>query len=129
MILNNKDNDKYKDKFIDKIIYINLDHRTDRKKEIENELEKFNLKNYERFPAIKHINGAIGCSKSHLEIIKNAKQQGYKNILVLEDDFEFLVSKDQFYDQLYKLLQTPFDVSLLAYSTPYLYESQYPFLF
>ena len=114
--------------FIDKIIYINLDKREDRKKEIENELNKFNLKNYERFSAIEHPNGALGCSKSHLAIIKKAKKEGYKNLLVLEDDFEFIVSKDQFYEEINKLSKVSFDVTLLAYNTPNLYNSPHPFL-
>ena len=38
--------------YIDKIIYINLEHRTDRREQIEGELDKFNL-SYERFNAIK----------------------------------------------------------------------------
>jgi glycosyl transferase family 25 len=113
---------------IDKIIYLNLDHRLDRKTEIENELNNFNL-NYERFPAISHTNGAICCSKSHLSIIKKAKEKGYKNILVLEDDFNFLINKDQFYDEINKLSNVSFDVCLLAYNTPNLYESQFPFLY
>ena len=49
MTLNNTVKEKFNDTLIDKIIYINLDHRLDRKKEIENELDRFNLKNYERF--------------------------------------------------------------------------------
>lgn len=120
---NNKNNK------ISKIIYINLDHRTDRKQEIEKELYTFNLTSYKRFPAISNQNGALGCSKSHLAVIKKAKEYGYKNLLVLEDDFEFIVNKDEFNDQINKLFQVPFDVCLLAYNTPNLYDSQYPFLY
>jgi glycosyl transferase family 25 len=121
-------NNNFKKGFeIDKIIYINLDHRTDRKKEVEDELDKFNLK-YERFSAISNKNGALGCSKSHLAVIKKAKENNYKNILVLEDDFDFIVSKDQFYNEIDKLSQASFDVCLLAYNTPNLYDSSYPFL-
>ena len=114
---------------IDKIMYINLDYRTDRKNEIENEFFKFDIKNYERFPAIKNIRGALGCTKSHLAIIKNAREKGYKNILILEDDFEFIVDKKLFYDQINKLFQINFDVCLLAYNTPNLYDSEFPFLY
>ena len=39
--------------FIDKIYYINLEERTDRKVSIEEQLNKFNICNYERFSAIK----------------------------------------------------------------------------
>lgn len=80
---------------IDKIVYINLDKRTDRKEEIETELNNFNL-SYERYPAIYNSYGAIGCSQSHLNVLKLARDRGYKNILILEDDFTFLVSKEEF---------------------------------
>jgi hypothetical protein len=39
--------------FIDKIYYINLDERNDRKISIEQQLNNFNIYNYERFSAIK----------------------------------------------------------------------------
>jgi GR25 family glycosyltransferase involved in LPS biosynthesis len=38
---------------IDKIYYINLDERLDRKQSIEDQLNKYNIYNYERFSAIK----------------------------------------------------------------------------
>jgi glycosyl transferase family 25 len=119
----------YSSNKIDHIIYINLDKRVDRKEQIEGELKKFNLTNYERFSAIENKNGAIGCSKSHLEVIKLAKKRGYKNILVLEDDFQFIVSKEKFNQQINKLSNINFDVCLLAYNTPNLYKSEYPFLY
>jgi glycosyl transferase family 25 len=119
----------YSSNKIDHIIYINLDKRVDRKEQIEGELERFNLTNYERFSAIQNDNGAIGCSKSHLEVIKLAKKRGYKNILVLEDDFQFIVSKEKFNKQINKLFNVDFDVCLLAYNTPNLYESEYSFLY
>ena len=132
IICNNNNNNNINENFIeliDKIIYINLDHRTDRKEEIKQELSKMDIINYERFPAIEHKWGGLGCTKSHLAIIKKAKKAGYKNILVLEDDFEFIISKDDFDTQINKLLQIPFDVCLLAYNTLNLYDSEYPFLY
>ena len=112
---------------IDKIIYINLDHRTDRREEIEIELEEMGL-TYERFPAIKDVSGAVGCCKSHLAVLKQARDQGYQNVLVLEDDFQFVVDKTEFEKQIGQLFEIPFDVCLLAYNTNYLHESPYPFL-
>jgi hypothetical protein len=41
--------------YIDKIFYINLDERTDRKEIMEHQFKKFNMKNFERFPAIKPV--------------------------------------------------------------------------
>ena len=88
---------------LDKIFFINLDYRTDRLKEITEELETYNFpKNkIERFPAIKFEDGrgeegAIGCSMSHLEILKMSLVRGYENILILEDDFKFVISIENF---------------------------------
>jgi glycosyl transferase family 25 len=113
---------------IDKIIYINLEKRTDRRTEIENELAKFELP-YERFNAIEYkgpynksysdIKGAIGCGYSHLQVLKIAKERGYKNILILEDDFTFLVSKEEFENQMTKLFNDvgDFDVCMLSFNS------------
>ena len=115
------DSDKHG--FIDKIIYINLDKRTDKRTQTENEIKDLNIE-YIRFPAIENKNGALGCSKSHLEVIRKAKSEGYKNLLVLEDDFEFIVPKSEFFQEIRKLFnpEIEFDVCLLAYNTPNLYD-------
>ena len=108
--------------------YINLDHRKDRKEEIETELKENNIM-FERFPAIKNENGALGCSKSQLNVIKLEKERNYKKIIIFEDDFEFIVSKDEFEEEMKKLDNVKFDVCLLAYNTDNLYDSQYDFLY
>lgn len=115
---------------IDKIIYINLDRRTDRRNEIEEELDELGI-DYIRFPAIENKNGALGCSKSNLECVKLAKKNRYKNVLILEDDFTLLISKEQFYEEINKLFSpnVNFDVCLLAYNANYLQECEYPFLY
>ena len=79
---------------IDKIFYINLDRRTDRRDLIEMDLAKIGL-NAERFSGIPFEPGIVGCGKSHLAVMKMAKERGYKNVLILEDDFTFLVSKEE----------------------------------
>ena len=80
--------------YISHIFYINLDYREDRREEIESELAKYELlEKSERFPGIRVVNqGILGCTKSHLGVIKLAKERGYKNVLILEDDFEFVLS-------------------------------------
>lgn len=102
---------------IDKIFYINLDKRGDRRKEIEQELNLMDLP-YERFPAIYNENGIVGCGYSHLAVFKLARERGYKNILIFEDDFTFLVSKTEFNDYLDKLFNNfkNFDVCFLSYN-------------
>jgi GR25 family glycosyltransferase involved in LPS biosynthesis len=103
---------------IDKIIYINLNKRIDRREEIESELNNFGLE-YERFEAIETpSHGILGCGKSHLSVLKLAKERNYKNILILEDDFMFLVSKEEFEKNLsdFFSLNLPFDVCMLSYN-------------
>lgn len=103
---------------IDKIFYINLDKRDDRRSQIESQLAQYGLQNYERFSAIyKPLNG-VGCSESHLAVLKIARDRGYKNILMLEDDFIFTVSKEIMENNLSDLFEKvpDFDVCMLAYN-------------
>jgi glycosyl transferase, family 25 len=76
--------------YIQHTLYINLLHREDRKIHVENELNKIGIVNAERFNAVKLTNGALGCSMSHLRCIQYAKQNGWDNVLVVEDDITFL---------------------------------------
>lgn len=102
---------------IDGIFYINLDHRTDRRAEIEGELNRFDLK-FERFSAISHKIGGVGCGTSHLEVIKLAKKRGYKNVVIFEDDIEFIVDKQTFDENMQQLFDSGrnFDVCFMAYN-------------
>ena len=74
-------------KDIQHIIYINLEHRTDRKEMIENEIKNMGFAcDPIRFNAIYHTVGAVGCSKSHLECLEMAKENGWPHVLICEDD-------------------------------------------
>lgn len=82
--------------YFDKIYCINLDEATERLASCEEQAEKFEFK-FERFPAIKPkdgintlLKGEYGILLSNLEIVKDAYKNNYKNILILEDDFEFV---------------------------------------
>ncbi len=104
---------------IDKIIYINLDKRQDRYKEINEELERMNLLYMsERFSAIEVAPpmGILGCGKSHLAVLKMAKERGYKRVLILEDDFQFKVDREELDTSLTNLFQEhpQFDVCFLT---------------
>jgi glycosyl transferase family 25 len=95
--------------FVDKIIYINLDRRPDRRREIEQELNNFDL-SYERFTAIDYPGfGIYGCGMSHLNVLKLAKERQYKNVLIFEDDFKFIVSKNEFDETINSLFREPTD--------------------
>ena len=103
-------------RFIDKIFYINLDKRTDRREQIEAELAKMGLE-AERYPAIyTPHSGILGCGYSHLNILKNSKKKGYRNVLILEDDFEFVVSKEKMESSLEEFFNSKIDYDVLMIS-------------
>ena len=104
--------------YINKIFYINLKKRVDRQEQIELELDNFNLE-YERFEAIETPGfGILGCGLSHLSVLKLAKERNYGNILILEDDFTFLVSKEEFERNIVEFfeLNIDYDVCMLSYA-------------
>lgn len=68
--------------------FINLEHRTDRLEHIEKQFSIMGIKG-ERINAVKSKNGAIGCTLSHIRAIETAKQRGYKEVCIMEDDIEF----------------------------------------
>lgn len=92
---------------IDKIFLINLDKDKERLNNSINQLNKYGITKFERFPAIygsqlssNEINnnttifgkmvaskGMIGCGLSHINIWKRIVNEGIKKTLILEDDF------------------------------------------
>lgn len=93
------------------IFYINLDYRLDRKEYFENQMKLVGFL-AKRFNAIKHEIGAIGCSMSHLELIKMAKKNNLDHILIMEDDISFLNPK-VFCNSLNIFLSKQFDFDVL----------------
>lgn len=89
--------------FFQKAFYINLDSRPDRKIQMEEELLKYGLDTFfnrssafipkiddllnkpDELGARKHG----GCGRSHVNLVKYAKEEGMKNILIFEDDATF----------------------------------------
>jgi len=102
---------------IAKCIYINLERRPDRRAEIENELAKVGLSG-ERYVGVDKTLGILGCGLSHLGVLKEAQLAEWENVLIFEDDFEFLVSKEVFNEQLQAFwdLDIPWDVLMLSYN-------------
>ena len=81
------------------IYIVNLHERFDRQIETLRELKRMQAPfcRVTRFPACRdtttesqRLNGYIGCTKSHLEVINDVVAQGYKHTLILEDDFCFV---------------------------------------
>jgi len=67
--------------------YINLESRKDRLKHINNNIQKYNFfKGLKRFNAIKNVDGAIGCTMSHLKCLELCKKMNEEYYLIIEDD-------------------------------------------
>lgn len=100
---------------ITNVFYINLTERADRRAQVEQQLSKVGLTNFNRFNAIKLPNGALGCSMSHLKCLQIAKERNLDHILIVEDDIIFL-NPGIFIEQLNKFLQNnkEWDVLLIA---------------
>lgn len=110
---------KYANQYMERVFYINLDKRPDRRLHIESQLAEFGILSIaERFPAIEHEKGNVGCLMSHIAVLKTITERGYKNALILEDDFQFLVDENRFNDLLQRFFCTygsVYHVVMLAY--------------
>ena len=101
------------------VFYINLDRRADRLEQIEAELDRLGLRHIaERIPGIPTSPGIVGCGQSHLKALRLARERGLTSVLILEDDFECLVSPEEVRANLAALAasQEQFDVVMLAYN-------------
>lgn len=104
---------------IDRVFFINLDKRVDRLEEFLGEFKKMNIPDnkLERFPAIYEPSFTCwGCTKSHLNVLKIARERQYKNILIFEDDFELLVSGETFVQNIEKFFSLGLDFKVLMLS-------------
>lgn len=101
--------------------FINLERRGDRREQFEKEASRMGIE-VERFQAIAHQVPAIGCLMSHLAVMKLARERNYERVCIFEDDFEFVVSKEEFNTTL-AAIPEDFDVVMLGWylneSAPY----------
>lgn len=94
--------------YFDHIYCINLDARVDKWDICLKEFKKHNL-SVERFTAIDGKNiinttnlmpGEWGLLQTHISIINDAKKNNYKNILILEDDVEFMDNLNEIFNNI-----------------------------
>lgn len=107
--------------YFDKIFCINLDSRKDRWETVQHQFDLHTL-SIERIPAINGCDlgldfppeikeGAVGCSLSHLFVMKYAKHLNLNNFLLIEDDIIF---DDNLNDNFSKIVnQIPQDWDML----------------
>jgi len=95
--------------------YINLDRRTDRRAEFETECSRMGI-SAERFSAIEQNPGDVGCLRSHIAVLKEARIRGLPEVLIFEDDFQFLVLAEQFHTLMDIARDISYDVIMLGYN-------------
>lgn len=103
--------------YFDKTYCINLDRRPDRWEKCVDEFKKHDLM-VERFSAkdgkglyLPYPFGSeLGGSISHLNVIKKAKELNLENVLVLEDDVEFVPDLNTKLESIMTLLPTNWDM-------------------
>lgn len=82
----------------DGIVYINLTGREDRKQTLLEEIKRAGV-DEEQIYRIEAVYdpyfGMRGCAKSHILAIEYAKEQGFENVLILEDDCYFKQSPER----------------------------------
>jgi len=94
------------------IFYINLEHRTDRRQQMEAQLDKLGIKATRRIAVkgnpwgfTKGLKPAeIGCIVSHLQIIELAQLMKLDSVLILEDDALINPGIDFYFSERYKLV-------------------------
>lgn len=105
---------------------INLDRRLDRWEECQKEFSKHKIENVVRFSATDGnpenlpnnmirppIKGNLGCTISHLKILKFAKENNMENIMVFEDDVVFMENFNEKFNEYFK--QVPNDWDMLYF--------------
>jgi len=88
---------------LSRVVYINLEHRTDRRKEMEGELKnKFKYDKAERLEAYLTPGApcptwaAAGCTLNHARIWRRMIKEGWQSVMIMEDDASLLVSREEF---------------------------------
>jgi len=101
------------------VIYINLDARTDRRTEVESQLSSVGLQ-FERFPAVLHENGAVGCSLSHIRCIELAKERNLPSVMIVEDDLIWTKQHHEIIAAMESLEAVDYNVAVLcpSFSSP-----------
>lgn len=82
----------------DRIVYINLDHRTDRNESLLKEMGRLSVdtNRLHRISACNDpLNGVRGCLQSHIEALKTIEKMGGERGLILEDDCIFNETIDE----------------------------------
>ncbi len=107
------------DSYFDKVLYINMPGDKAREDALLTQLGRWNIRNVQRVDGVKvnagmvpperyrkfikrdpkYVQGQLGCAEAHINAVKLAKQQGWKRVLILEDDVEILQDPNRILNQ------------------------------
>ena len=93
--------------------YINLDHRTDRREQVEAEFKRLGIDSNIRVPAFYHTDGATGCMKSHIMAI-NDDPVKVDATWICEDDIQFLVDRPMLDIHIKEFMESDADILCLG---------------
>ena len=112
------------------ILYINLDHRTDRDEHIRSEIQHIDP-TFSKTHRISGVHtpdhGALGCSSSHCNALTMMMgHREWKTCMILEDDFTFSSPLEAMNQLTIIFKESPaFDVFLLSYNAVDMYPSPF----
>lgn len=78
------------------------------------DFDKDNLFGIEKFPALRHSKGWIGCGMSYKFLLRKAKDLRLANITICEDDVEFKDNFDKNYHEIKSYLRTQKDWDIFS---------------
>lgn len=93
--------------------YINLKERPENNAYTITELKKLGIKKPNRFEAIKHEIGLVGCVMSHIACLEKAKELKWNYCIIFEDDIK-IESKNKLIEKFNKYINYDFDVLYLG---------------
>ena len=111
---------------IDAILFINLDHRTDRLENMNKQLYTGEMAKQLGLPKekIHRISGiynkkcgASGCAASHIKALNMAIDNCWERIIILEDDFAWKTNRDYIFDCLGSIDTIPWKWDVIMLST------------
>ena len=108
--------------------YINLDYRKDRDKHFITNIKKYDFfKNIKRYSGIYDEEcGAIGCVKSHINVLLLCLQENFDYYLIMEDDFQ-VINEDNlfcFFQSFERIKTKDWDIITLTPSGDTIYDDK-----
>ena len=112
--------------YFDKIICINLEKRKDKWNDVYTsfvnlgiEVERFSAFDCDVFKSLpyrydKYGMASVACALSHIAVLKSAVGREFNNVLILEDDAEFVDDFNVKFDQISKQIPTDWNMLYLG---------------